>query len=81
MSNTFQGGIQVVKVTRTDHKPGEMPTVELWAAATSRDVAVEAIKRGVPPGCHVELTDQDLAPEHAQRLRLVRPDDVREITS
>jgi hypothetical protein len=71
MGNTFAGGIQVVLVTNRGER-------RYWAAAVSRERAVEAVLEIAPPGSTGTLTDRHLTPEQAAELKL-RPNGVREL--
>jgi hypothetical protein len=68
MSNALRGGIYVVAAV----KDGQ---TEYWAAATIRADAVDAVKRQLPPGWDVFLTERQLTPQKIKALKL-RPNAV-----
>ena len=80
MSNVSVRDLHVVSVHMTDNLVGGIPAVQLWAAFVKRQDAVAAVQKRVPKSWRVELTDQQLTPEHVQRLGL-RPGDVCELSS
>lgn len=71
MGNTFVGGIPVVFTTNGREK-------RYWAAAVSRDKAVEAVRQMLAPGWTATLTDKLLTPAQAAELNL-RLNGVREL--
>ncbi len=66
--NALMGGIYVVAAVKDGR-------TEYWAAATVREDAVPAVRREVPPGTEVFLTDRRLTPQKIKALRL-RPNAV-----
>jgi hypothetical protein len=68
VSNALTGGIYVLAAV----KDGQ---TEYWAAATIRAEAVAAVRREVPPGTDVFLTDRRLTPQKIKALKL-RPNAV-----
>ncbi len=79
MTNTFVGGIQVVRVTMTDNKFEGKPAIALWVAASPREKAVEAVTRKIPSTWEAELADQHLTRQQTQHFKL-RADEVCELS-
>lgn len=65
--------IQLVRVTTDDREP------RLWAAATTRDDAVDCVLDAIPEGWTARLLDETLEPL-ADAVRGMMRGDVRELT-
>jgi hypothetical protein len=80
MRDTYEEGIQIVRVVMTDNLIHGEPAAQLWGAAVPREEAVLAVRKLIPAHWTAELSAQHLAPEHVARLKL-EPGDVRELSS
>lgn len=77
MAKSPSGSIQLVHVTTDDFANG-VAKKQLWAAATSRDLAVGLVLGAVPEGWTAALASTSLTPAEVEKLKM-RRGDVREV--